>query len=77
MNFPIGYGMNLEQPQQVAAESEPKEAPAEATERATDEAVACPMPKRKRARVKGGRFAADDPATEKDEAWTESSDSEA
>jgi len=30
------------------------------------------MPKRKRARVKGGQFAADDPTTETDEAWAES-----
>jgi hypothetical protein len=72
MNFPIGYGMNLEQPQQVAAKSESQEAPAEAAEQGTEEAVACPMPRRKRARVKGGRFAADDPATAADEAWAES-----
>jgi hypothetical protein len=68
MNFPIGYGMNPEQPQQVAAEPEHQEATTE---------PAGPMSKRSRARVKGGRFAADDPATEKNEAWTESSDSEA
>lgn len=69
MNFPIGYGMNAEQPQQEpVAEPEHQEAPAE---------PACPMPNRRRARVKSGQFAADDPATEKDEAWTESSDSEA
>jgi hypothetical protein len=69
MNFPIGYGMNAEQLQQEpAAEPERQETPAE---------PACPMPKRKRARVKGGKFAADDPATEKNEAWTESSNSEA
>jgi hypothetical protein len=61
MNFPIGYGMNLEEPQQAAAE--PQEAHAE---------HARPMPKRKRARVKGGRFAADDPATAANEAWAES-----
>ena len=66
MNFPIGYGMNAEQQQQAAAEPDPMEAPAE---------PACPIPKRRRARVRGGRFAADDPATEKDEAWTESSSS--
>jgi hypothetical protein len=30
------------------------------------------MPKRKRARVKGGQFADDDPAKEADEAWAES-----
>lgn len=63
MNFPIGYGIDLSQPQQPAAEPEPQEAPAE---------PACPMPKRKRARVKSGQFAADDPATEADEAWAES-----
>jgi hypothetical protein len=63
MNFPIGYGINQEQPQQLAAEPEPQEAPAEPV---------CPMPKRKRARVKGGQFAADDPSTEADEAWAES-----
>jgi len=68
MNFQIGYGMNAEQLQQEpAAEPERQETPAE---------PACPMPKRKRARVKGGKFAADDPATEKNEAWTESSNSE-
>jgi hypothetical protein len=63
MNFPIGYGINQEQPQQLAAEIEIQEAPAEPT---------CPMPKRKRARVKGGQFAADDPSTDIDEAWAES-----
>jgi hypothetical protein len=63
MNFPIGYGIDLGQPQPVAVEPEPQEPPAE---------PACPMPKRKRARVKGGQFAADDPATEADEAWAES-----
>jgi hypothetical protein len=63
MNFPIGYGIDLSQPQQVAAEPEPLEAPVE---------PACPMPNRKRARAKGGQFAADDPKTEPDEAWAES-----
>jgi hypothetical protein len=63
MNFPIGYGINQEQPQQAAAKPDPLEAPAE---------PACPMPKRKRARMKGGKFAADDPATEQNEAWAES-----
>jgi hypothetical protein len=64
MNFPIGYGINQEQPQQLEAEPELQEAPAET--------MACPMPKRKRARVKGGQFAADDPATAENEAWAES-----
>jgi hypothetical protein len=68
MNFPIGYGIDLGQPQPVVVEPEPQETPAE---------PACQMPKRKRARVKGGQFAADDLATEKNEAWMESSDSEA
>lgn len=64
MNFPIGYGIDLGQRQQATAEPEPhQEPPAE---------PACPMPKRKRARVKGGQFAADDPTTEADEAWAES-----
>jgi hypothetical protein len=68
MNFPIGYGMNAEQLQQATVEPEPMEAPAE---------PACLMTKRKRARVKGGQFAADDPATAENEAWTESSGTEA
>jgi len=55
MNFPIGYGINPQPPQQKAAE-EPVRPPSA----------------RKRERVKGGRFAADDPATAKDEAWAES-----
>jgi hypothetical protein len=63
MNFPIGYGIVLDQPQPIAVEAVPQEPPAE---------PACPMPKRKRARVKGGQFAADDPTTESDEAWAES-----
>jgi len=63
MNFPIGYGMNLEQPQQAAAKPEPQEATTEPSR---------PMSKRRRARVAGGRFAADDPATTADEAWAES-----
>ena len=63
MNFPIGYGMNLEQPQQPAAEPKPQEATT---------VPASPTPKRKRARVTGGRFAADDPATVANEAWAES-----
>jgi hypothetical protein len=63
MNFPIGYGMNLEEPQEVAAKPEPQEATTE---------PASPMPKRKRARVAGKRYAADDQATAADEAWAES-----
>jgi hypothetical protein len=63
MNYPIGYGMNLEQPQEVAAQAEPQEVTTE---------PASPTPKRKRARVTGGRFAADDPATVANEAWAES-----
>jgi hypothetical protein len=62
MNFPIGYGINPEQPQET---TEPQQA-------VEEEVVACPMPKRKRARVKGGQFAADDPTTEVNEAWAES-----
>jgi hypothetical protein len=72
MNFPIGYGMNLEQSQPAAAEPEPQEPVQETAEQATEEAVACPTPKRKRARVTGGRFAADDPSTAENEAWAES-----
>jgi hypothetical protein len=68
MNFSIGYGIEVSQHQQPTAEPEPQEIPAE---------PACQMPKRKRARVKGGQFASDDPATEKNEAWTESSGTEA
>jgi hypothetical protein len=63
MNFPIGYGIDLSHAQQATDEPEPQEIPVE---------PACQMPKRKRARVKGGQFAADDPATEADEAWAES-----
>ena len=63
MNFPIGYGIDLSQPQQATVEPEPQEAAMES---------ACPMPKRKRARAKGGQFAGDDPATQENEAWTES-----
>jgi len=72
MNFPIGYGMNLEQSQQVAAEPEPQEPVRETAEQAIEEAVACPTPRRRRARVAGGRFAADDPSTAENEAWAES-----
>jgi hypothetical protein len=63
MNFPIGYGMNQDQPQEVAAHAEPQEATTEPGRS---------MLKRKRARVTGGRFAADDPATAANEAWAES-----
>lgn len=73
MNISVGVGVDLEQlqqavhepdeHQQATAEPEPQEAPAE---------PACPLPTRKRARVKGGQFAADDPVTAVDEAWTES-----
>jgi len=72
MNFPIGYGMNLEQSQPAAAEPEPQEPVQETAEQAIEEAVVCPKPKRRRARVTGGRFAADDPSTAADEAWSES-----
>jgi len=50
MNFPIGDGMNLDQPQEVAAEAKPQEATTE---------PARSMSKRNRARVTGGRLAAD------------------
>ena len=72
MNFPIGYGMNLEQSQQATAEPEHQEPVQEAAEQAIEQAVVCPTPKRKRARVTGGRYAADDPSTAVDEAWSES-----
>jgi hypothetical protein len=44
MNFPIGYGINPQPPQQAKTEEPERLASA-----------------RKRTRVKGGRFAADDP----------------
>jgi hypothetical protein len=72
MNFPIGYGMNLVQSQPGTAEPEPQEPVQETAEQATEEAVACPTPRRRRARVAGGRFAADDPSTAANEAWAES-----
>jgi len=72
MNFPIGYGINLEQTQQAAAEPEPQEPVQETAEQAIKEAVVCPTLNRKRARVAGGRFAADDPSTAANEAWSES-----
>ena len=66
MNFPIGYGHQVI-PQQSAVESESQEPAADPPARPTQAA-----PGRKRARVTGGRFAADDPATAADEAWAES-----
>ena len=72
MNFPIGYGMNPEQSQPATADPEPQEPVQETAKQAIEEAVACPTPKRKRARVTGGRLAADDPSTAADEAWSES-----
>jgi len=72
MNFPIGYGMNLEQSQPATADPEPQEPVQETAEQAIEQAVVCPTPKRKRARVTGGRYAADDPSTAANEAWSES-----
>ncbi|GDX73411.1 hypothetical protein LBMAG40_00680 [Cyanobium sp.] len=72
MNFPIGYGMNPEQSQPTTAEPEPQEPVQETAKQAIKEAVACPTLKRRRARVKGGRFASDDPSTAANEAWSES-----
>jgi hypothetical protein len=82
MNISVGVGVDLEQlqqavnepgePQQSAAEPEHQEPLQEDAEQATEETVACPTPKRKRARVTDGRFAADDPSTAADEAWSES-----
>jgi hypothetical protein len=72
MNFPIGYGMNLVQTQPATAEPEPQEPVQETAEQAIEEAVVCPTSRRRRARVAGGRFAADDPSTAADEAWSES-----
>jgi hypothetical protein len=63
MNIAIGVGVDLEQLQQGAGEAEPQEPATEPV---------CVVPTRKRARVKGGQFAADDPATEANEAWAES-----
>jgi hypothetical protein len=60
MNFPIGYGHEVK-PQQPAAE------PLTASQSGLVGSA-----KRRRARVTGGRFAADDPATVADEAWVES-----
>jgi hypothetical protein len=73
MNISVGVGVDLEQlqqavnepgePQEATAEPEPQEAPVE---------PACPLPTRRRARVKRGRYAADDPSTAANEAWSES-----
>jgi hypothetical protein len=72
MNFPIGYGMNPEQSQQATAMPEHQEPLQETGEQTIEEAVVRPTTRRRRARVTGGRFAADDPVTAVDEAWTES-----
>ena len=66
MNFPIGYGHEVS-PQQSAVESESQDLTADPSAKPTQAAHG-----RKRARVTGGRFAADDPATAADEAWAES-----
>jgi hypothetical protein len=81
MNISVGVGVDLEQLQQVVnepgesqsatAEPEHQEPVHETSEQAIEEVVT-PKPKRKRARVTGGRFAADDPSTAADEAWSES-----
>ena len=73
MNISVGVGVDLEQLQQAVNEPDEQQ---EAKE-SVDEAVAPALPTRKRARVKGGQFAGDEPATEKNEAWVESCDSEA
>lgn len=66
MNFPIGYGHEA-RPQQAAVKPETQESAADPPAKPTQSAHS-----RKRARVTGGRFAADDPATAADEAWAES-----
>ena len=66
MNFPIGYGHEV-RPQQAAIEPEIQEPTADPSAKPTQAAHG-----RKRARVTGGRFAADDPDTAADEAWAES-----
>ena len=66
MNFPIGYGHEV-RPQQAAVEPEIQEPAADPPAGPAQFAHG-----RKRARVAGGRFAADDPATAADEAWAES-----
>jgi hypothetical protein len=73
MNISVGVGVDLEQLQRAVNEpDQPQEA-----KKSVDEAVVPAPTTRKRARVKGGQFAGDDPATEKNEAWTESSGTEA
>jgi hypothetical protein len=69
MNFLIGYGHNVK-PQQPAAELQAQEPAAEPLTASQSGLIG--SAKRKRARVTGGRFAADDPATVADEAWVES-----
>jgi hypothetical protein len=69
MNFPIGYGHEVK-PQQPAAEPQAQEPAAEPL--TASQSGLTGSAKRKRARVTGGRFAADDPATMADEAWVES-----
>ena len=66
MNFPIGYGHEARL-QQAAVDPESQETAADPPTRLTQATHG-----RKRARVAGGRFAADDPATAADEAWAES-----
>lgn len=65
MNFPIGYGHD-QMPQQAASDPPAQEPITEAAE------VVRPIQGRRRARAKGGKFAADDPATTTNEAWLES-----
>jgi hypothetical protein len=69
MNFPIGYGHEVK-PQQPAVEPQAQEPAAEPL--TASQSGLIDSAKRKRARVAGGRFAADDPATAADEAWVES-----
>ena len=72
MNFPIGYGHDAKSQQQQQPAADP-EAQEPAAERLTaSQSGLTGSTKRKRARVNGGRFAADDPATVADEAWVES-----
>lgn len=66
MNFPIGYGHEV-RPQQAVVDPEIQEPAADPPAGPTQATHG-----RKRARVAGGRFAADDPATAADEAWAES-----
>jgi len=69
MNFPIGYGQEVK-PQQPAVEPQAQEPAAEPL--TASQMGLIDSAKRRRARVAGGRFAADDPATVADEAWVES-----